>query len=201
MPDVVKKITFPSLQENDELPAKEVGCEVHKGHRHLDLLQRRAFGSRGLGISMEAFLVVKPAAGEEGSFRFVLDGPEKLNLKFNVQSVLPSGIFSDMVAEAELHVGQHIKMQKNSCCSEWMDVAELVRSQDIRISNRLGKDAGEEFLHGMESYKKDLTQETGKADRAGIRFRWILGTLGGDKRVKLIAHVIFISEFRNFSNS
>ena len=162
-----------------------------------------AFGSRGLGISMEAFLVVKPAAGEEGSFRFVLDGPEKLNLKFNVQSVLPNanGIFSDMVTEAELHVGQHIKMQKNSCCSEWMDVAELVRSQDIRISNRLGKDTGEEFLHGMESYKKDLTQETGKADRAGIRFRWILGTLGGDKRVKLIAHVIFISEFRNFSNS
>ena len=150
---------------------------------------------------MEAFLVVKPAAGEEGSFRFVLDGPEKLNLKFNVQSVLPNGIFSDMVTEAELHVGQHIKMQKNSCCSEWMDVTELVRSQDIRISNRLGKDAGEEFLHGMESYKKDLTQETGKADRAGIRFRWILGTLGGDKRVKLIAHVIFISEFRNFSNS
>ena len=145
--------------------------------------------------------MVKPAAGEEGSFRFVLDGPEKLNLKFNVQSVLPSGIFSDMVAEAELHVGQHIKMQKNSCCSEWMDVAELVRSQDIRISNRLGKDAGEEFLHGMESYKKDLTQETGKADRASIRFRWILGTLGGDKRVKLIAHVIFISEFRNFSIS
>ena len=145
--------------------------------------------------------MVKPATGEEGSFRFVLDGPEKLNLKFNVQSVLPSGIFSDMVAEAELHVGQHIKMQKNSCCSEWMDVAELVRSQDIRISNRLGKDASEEFLHGMESYKKDLTQETGKADRAGIRFRWILGTLGGDKRVKLIAHVIFISEFRNFSNS
>ena len=93
--------------------------------------------------------MVKPAAGEEGSFRFVLDGPEKLNLKFNVQSVLPSGIFSDMVTEAELHVGQHIKMQKNSCCSEWMDVAELVRSQDIRISNRLGKDAGEEFLHGM----------------------------------------------------
>ena len=145
--------------------------------------------------------MVKPAAGEEGSFRFVLDGPEKLNLKFNVQSVLPNGIFSDMVTEAELHVGQHIKMQKNSCCSEWMDVAELVRSQDIRISNRLGKDTGEEFLHGMESYKKDLTQETGKADRAGIRFRWILGTLGGDKRVKLIAHVIFISEFRNFSIS
>lgn len=149
-----------------------------------------AFGSGGLGISMEAFLAVKPAAGEEGSFRFVLDGPEKLNLKFNVQSVMPSGVFGGMVAEAELHVGQHIKMQKNSCCSEWMDVAELVRSQDIRISNGLGEDAGEEFLHGLEDYKKDLTQETGKADRAGICFRWILGMLGDDKKIRLIAQVL-----------
>ena len=29
-------------------------------------------------ISMEAFLAVKPASDEEGSFRFVLTGPEKL---------------------------------------------------------------------------------------------------------------------------
>ena len=157
-----------------------------------------AFGSGGLGISMEAFLVVKPAAGEEGSFRFLLDGPEKLNIKFNVQSVLPSGLFSRKVAEADLHVGQHIKMQKNSCCSEWIDVAELVCSQDICISNGLGEDAGEEFLHGMESYRKDLTQETGKADRAGICFRWILGTLGGDKRIKLMAQVTYTPDFGSF---
>ena len=71
-------------------------------------------------------------------------------------------------------------------------------TKDIRISNGLGEDAGEEFLHGMESYRKDLTQETGKADRAGICFRWILGTLGGDKRIKLIAQVFFPPDFGNF---
>ena len=148
-----------------------------------------AFGSGGPNIKMEAFMAVKPASGEEGSFRFVLEGPEKISLKFNVQAVLPSGLFSGMVADAELHVGEHIKMQKNSCCSEWMDVAELVKSQDIRISNGLGEDVGEDFLHGLESYKKDLMQETGKTDRAGICFRWMLGTLVGDRRIKLIAQV------------
>ena len=48
---------------------------------------------------MEAFLVVKLASGEEGGFCFVLDGPEKITLKFNIQTVLPSGLFSGMVAE------------------------------------------------------------------------------------------------------
>ena len=148
-----------------------------------------SYGSGGPGLNMEAFLAVKPASGEEGGFRFVLDGPEKLNLKFNVQSVLPSGLFSGMVAETELHVGEHIKMRLNSTCSDWMDVADLVRSQDFRILNGLGEDAGEEFLAAIESYKKDLTQETGKADRAGICFRWGLGSLEGDRRILLFAQV------------
>ena len=60
--------------------------------------------------------------------------------------MLPSGLFSGMVAETELHVGEHIKMRLNSTCSDWMDVADLVRSQDFRILNGLGEDAGEEFL-------------------------------------------------------
>ena len=94
-------------------------------------------------------MAVKPASGEEGSFRFVLDGPKKISLKFNVQAVLPS-----LVAEAELHVGEHIKMQKNSCCSEWMDVAELVKSKDIRISNGLGKDVGEDFRRHMAAEER-----------------------------------------------
>ena len=46
-------------------------------------------GPDGPGINMEAFLAVKPASGEEGGFQFALDGPEKITLKFNIQTVLP----------------------------------------------------------------------------------------------------------------
>ena len=63
-------------------------------------------------------------------------------------------------------------MRLNSTCSEWMDVADLVRSQDFQVYDGLGEDVGEEFLAALEGYKKDLTQEMGKADRAGICFRW-----------------------------
>ena len=40
-------------------------------------------------ISMTAYLAIKPCAGEEGSFRFTLAGPDKVKLRFAIQDVLP----------------------------------------------------------------------------------------------------------------
>ena len=37
-------------------------------------------------IGMAAFLAVKPAGIEEGNFRFVLAGPSKLKVRFNIES-------------------------------------------------------------------------------------------------------------------
>ena len=141
-------------------------------------------------ISMEAFLAVKPASGEEGSFRFVLTGPEKLKLRFNIQSVLNSGLFAGMVAEAEINVGDHIQMIKNSVSSKWMDLLELVQSQDMAILDGLGEDAADEFIIALDQYKKDMLQETGKNVTAGISFRWTLGSKKGDPEVLLLAQVI-----------
>ena len=140
-------------------------------------------------ISMEAFLAVKPASGEEGSFRFVLTGPEKLKLRFNIQSVLNSGLFAGMVAEAEINVGDHIQMIKNSVSSKWMDLLELVQSQDMAILDGLGEDAADEFIIALDQYKKDMLQETGKNVTAGISFRWTLGSKKGDPEVLLLAQV------------
>ena len=50
----------------------------------------------GGGLSMEAFLAIRPATGREGSFRLVLTDPEKIKLRFNVNAVLPSGLFAWM---------------------------------------------------------------------------------------------------------
>ena len=137
-------------------------------------------------ISMEAFLAV---SGEEGSFRFVLTGLEKLKLRFNIQSVLNSGLFAGMVAEAEINVGDHIQMIKNSVSSKWMDLLELVQSQDMAILDGLGEDAADEFIIALDQYKKDMLQETGKNVTAGISFRWTLGSKKGDPEVLLLAQV------------
>ena len=55
-------------------------------------------------IYMETFLAARPAKGEEGTFRFVLAGPEKVKLQFPVNKVLASGLFAGMVAEAEVDI-------------------------------------------------------------------------------------------------
>ena len=94
--------SLSSFRKMTSFPPQRWDVRFTKDIDTLTCSSASAFGSGGLGISMEAFLVVKPATREEGSFRFVLDGPEKLNIKFNVQSVLPSGLFSRKVAEADM---------------------------------------------------------------------------------------------------
>ena len=141
------------------------------------------------GIYMETFLAARPAKGEEGTFRFVLSGPEKVKLRFSVNMVLASGLFACKVAEVEVDIRDHIRLEENSVCSKWMDVLELVQSQDMLILDGLGEDASEEFIAAMAGFKKDVLQETGSTDRAGISFRWLVGTLKGQTEVLLMAQV------------
>ena len=69
-------------------------------------------------IGMAAFLAVKPAGIEEGNFRFVLAGPDRLKIKFKITNVLNSQLFNGMFAEAELSVGDQIQFEKNTVSSE-----------------------------------------------------------------------------------
>ena len=70
---------------------------------------------------------------------------------------------------------------------------ELVRSQDILMVNSEDDDTTDVFLNAMDNYKKELLSKTGKADMAGISFRWILGTFKDDTNLTLIAQVLIVS--------
>ena len=155
--------------------------------RDMDQLECTAGDNNG--IAMEAFLAVKPAGGQEGSFRFTLGCAEKVKLRFDIEAVLPSGLFAGMSAEAEVVVADHVKLMRNSVCTEWMDVTELVQSQDMIVRDGVGDDVSEEFLAGMSSYRKDLLLETGSADRASISFRWLIGNKKGETEMLLMAQV------------
>ena len=140
-------------------------------------------------ISMAAYLAVRPSEGEEGTYRFVLHGPDKIKFKFPVSKLLPSNLFEDMFIEAELAIGDQIKMERNSVCSAWVDIVELVRSQDVLVVDNNDDDIATEFLAAIDGYRRDLLESEGKADKAGICIRWVLGTLGEDTRIILIAQV------------
>ena len=142
------------------------------------------------GIYMDMFLAVKPVKGEEGTFRYTLASAEKVKLRFNIEAVLPSGLFAGMTAEAEVVVADHVKLMKNSVCSEWMSITELVQSQDMTILDGNGEDVAEEFLAGMASYRQDVLQESGSMDKAGICFRWLIGNKKGEMDMLLMAQVI-----------
>ena len=187
------KETKSSIFQDVELPAKAVGCPLPP--RHGQAAVHRPHGARHL--HGETFLAARPAKGEEGTFRFVLTGLEKVKLRFPVNKVLASGLFAGMVAEAEVDIRDHIKPEKNSVCSKGMDVLELVQSQDMLILDGLGEDASEEFIAAMARFKKDVLQETGSMDRASISFRWLVGTLKGQTEVLLMAQGRNICNSRN----
>ena len=74
-------------------------------------------------------------------------------------------------------IGDQIQVDYNSVCSPWVDVVELIRSQDILIVDDNDEDAADGFLTALDVYTKELVEKTGRGDRAGISLRWALGTL------------------------
>ena len=140
-------------------------------------------------VSMEVFMAVRPSSGQEGNFRFTLAGPSKLPIQFDVSDLLKSDLFRDMTVEAELDIADNIRMELNSVCSEWVDIVELVRSQDISIVGKKREDRVDEFLTSIDSLKKDLMEETGRTEKAGICLRWVLGTVMNSREVILMAQV------------
>ena len=136
-------------------------------------------------IALAAFLAVKPAGIEEGNFRFTLAGPDRLKIKFRFTDVIDSRLFEGMFAETELSVGDQIQFAKNTVCSNWSDIVELVRSQDYMITDNEDDNILETFLANLEQHKQDLLKLSKRADQVGICVRWILGT-GGDCTDKLL---------------
>ena len=45
-------------------------------------------------ITMAAYMAVKPSGGEEGTYRFALNGPNKIKLRFAVSDLLPGDLFT-----------------------------------------------------------------------------------------------------------
>ena len=140
-------------------------------------------------IQMAAYMALRPAGTEEGCFRFDLAGPRKLKVHFDVKEVLNSPLFENMVAEAELNVGDQIRMEKNSCCSAWVDIVDLVRSQDFLITDSDNNDVMEDFLHSLDLLKIQIEKSSNCGHMVGISLRWMLGTLPDSGRVILFTQV------------
>ena len=110
-------------------------------------------------ISMEALLAVQPSEGEEGAFRFVLAGPDSIKLNVQVTDILREDCFADMSIRAQMDIGQQLILEKNSVCTNWIDIVELVNSQDVEIVNDQDEDVSEQFMEALTKYKKQAPAE------------------------------------------
>ena len=60
-------------------------------------------------VSMEALLAIRPAEGEEGSFRFTLAGTEHIKLRINVEEILTDPAFKDTFLELQMELGTQVQ--------------------------------------------------------------------------------------------
>ena len=104
-------------------------------------------------IALAAYLAFKPAGIEEGNFCFALVGPDRLKIKFKITDVIDSRLFEGMFAEVELSVGDQIQFEKNTVCSDWSGIVELVRSQGYMITNNEDDNISEMFLASLKQHK------------------------------------------------
>ena len=137
------------------------------------------------GVHLQALLAARPADGLEGSFLFTLRGRGHLQLLVPVDSILQLPEFAGMSIEAELRLGTHVKLDKNSACSPWLDVVERIQSQDIDVVREDGSSASEEFISLLEKARKLPGNE-----KLGIVWRWLLGTPLGDPKLLLMTQAL-----------
>jgi len=89
-------------------------------------------------ISMAALMAVKPAGGDEGSFRFTLAGPEHVKLQIHVYDILKHDPFKDVYLELQLELGTQvtITLYSNISCTVnnngmWKEKYEIYITKNI----------------------------------------------------------------------
>jgi len=104
--------------------------------------------------TMKALLAIKPAEGNKEAFRFALASPDSIKLHFHIQDLLQDFIFDDMIIQAKINIGQQIAQEKNSVGSKWMNIVELINSQDVQEVDQSSTNVSECFMEPMDNYKK-----------------------------------------------
>ncbi len=148
-------------------------------------------------FSMEALLVAKPASGQEGNFRLVLGGNEKLLVEVDVYAIWADEAFKDMTVMMDIQNGTSIQLQKNSATTRWADVEELVKAQEVDVVDQEGEDASELFLETWERLRK--THFLGAS--IGLVWRWAISATedGSGMEILLQALPVNINHIKNVS--
>jgi len=78
-----------------------------------------------------------------------------------------------------------IVIERNSCCSKWIDVIEMIEAEDIGVVDQEGESITGEFMQAYKQFKKDSENKP-----VGICVRWAIGVKGPAKDLMLIMQAL-----------
>jgi hypothetical protein len=87
-----------------------------------------------------------PAEGLEGHFRLVLDGSDHVTVKAAVKDVIPIKEMAGLELVGQFLPGFQIAVKPNSTSTAWVNVEELVKSQDVDVYRPDSTPMHEQFL-------------------------------------------------------
>jgi len=109
-------------------------------------------GSRELLAA--ALLAVEPSGEALGTFRIVLGGLKTIDFAMPLVDIIPHPSTMDLELSAQLQPGVNVHILPNSTVSAWMDLKDLVASQDMDVNDGEGESASEAFLKLLEQHQE-----------------------------------------------
>ncbi len=116
---------------------------------------------------LTAQLAVNPSPGEEGYYRLVVLGTTQLEVKVEANTVIPDEALCGFWLYGQFEASKIVRFANNTCVTAWMDLRELVASQDLDVYDPEGNAATETFLEALDTARKT-------SPSLGAAWRWAI---------------------------
>jgi hypothetical protein len=97
----------------------------------------------------------------------VVGGSESVNVRFPATAILPIPEMEKFEVSGQFKPDTQIVFPRNTTCSKWLDLTDLVLSNDLDISGPDGTDLHEEFVEAVAEAQKTL-------EAVGLSCRWMV---------------------------
>jgi hypothetical protein len=104
----------------------------------------------------------------------VVGGSESINVRFPATAILPIPEMEKFEVSGQLKPDTQVIFPRNTTCTKWQDLTELVLSNDLDVSGPDGADLHEEFLEAVGEAQKTL-------EAVGLSCRWMIAAKDGSE--------------------
>jgi hypothetical protein len=97
----------------------------------------------------------------------VVGGSESVNVRFPATAILPIPEMEKFEVSGQFKPDAQIILPRNTTCTKWLDLTDLVLSNDLDIAGPDGADLHEEFVEAVTGAQQTL-------ETVGLSCRWMI---------------------------